>query len=64
MPEIEQEVKTFRKHYICDACGKGDMVCQHGITTIDTSWLHKCDECGAEEWFDTRYPMVVTRQIA
>ncbi len=64
MAEIEQEVKTFKINYLCDACGKGDVKSDGNILLSDPPiYPHKCAVCGSEYNFAHRYPLIVTRRI-
>lgn len=65
MAEIEQEVKTFRVHYICDECGKGEML-PTGVMLASNppQYPHECTKCDATTRFtDKKYPTLFTRQV-
>ena len=57
MGEISQEVKTYNIHYLCDKCGKGEML-STGITltTMPPQYPHKCTACDNTDTFFKRYP--------
>ena len=58
MPEIEQEVKTVRVNYVCDACQSGNMVAGNIVlTSSPPQFPHTCDQCGASRTFvGFKYP--------
>ncbi len=60
MPEIEEEVKTYKVIYICDECFEGEMEWNGiGLTTYPMQYPHKCNKCGALKTFrDRHYPLL------
>lgn len=56
----DEPVTPVYRHWLCEVDGcDGEMVkTGRGITTMDTSWLHRCNKCGREEWADRNYPQV------
>lgn len=44
--------------HICDAidCDGEFIGTGHGITTMETAWVHRCDTCGKEAWAANNYP--------
>lgn len=58
----ETEMRTFKVRAYHPVCG-GELVSTgHGITQLRTNWLHRCNKCGTEAWFEERYPEIVHRE--
>ena len=56
--EKRRELKTFNVRGFHEGCD-GEWFAQHGISnSFETSWMHRCDKCGAIEHFDRRYPRI------
>lgn len=63
-----QPIRRFRDEPVTPVnrrwmCAEGD--CQgemkstgRGVTTMSTSWCHRCDICSREEWADFTYPRI------
>ena len=56
MGEVAKEAKRYIIKYICDKCGKGEM-----ISTSPPQWNHRCNECGHEQILDGDYPRIEFR---
>lgn len=59
MPEATIELRPVRIMYICDECGKGQMVKVDKVVNrlrrvVRT--LHCCSTCNHEQIFDAEYP--------
>jgi predicted RNA-binding Zn-ribbon protein involved in translation (DUF1610 family) len=57
MSEKQTPVQTVVVDYVCDSCGEGHML-PTGITLTSNppQYPHKCDKCGTQDVFLTRYP--------
>lgn len=57
----DETVKPVKRRWMCATNGcDGEMRSTgQGMTTMDTHWLHRCDECGREEWAERNYPTIV-----
>lgn len=57
--ELRYNVKTYMVHQTCDKCTTGRMInTGKGVTQLNTSWEHKCSNCGTIEWYDKHYPVI------
>jgi hypothetical protein len=58
MHEKTVDVRTVRKHALCDDCG-GEMKFTNYVLTIHPpKYRHRCEKCEATENFDTIYPFI------
>lgn len=62
MPEATIELKPVKIMYICDECGKGQMVEKEELLSLRfrklLRILHICTTCEYEQIFDVVYPRV------
>lgn len=58
MPEREKRVETFLVEYVCDECGRGEMVGTGLTKTVDPPLFeHKCNNCGfTADYRGVHYP--------
>lgn len=58
MPEVTRRATVVS--YLCDHCGKGDMVATGEVRTpIDRKMLvHRCEKCGQGVNLDKKYPFI------
>lgn len=61
--EQQFEVKPVGVKYVCDSCGKGDMVYRGGngdmiLLGKDIKFKHYCYTCKCEKVFCKKYPFV------
>lgn len=56
----DEPMTTVYRHWRCatDECDGEMKSTGRGMTTMDTSWQHRCDKCSREEWSDHNYPRV------
>ena len=54
--EERTELKTYRVRVYHVGCGGEYKSTGQGFTTMDTSWLNRCDKCRHEVWSDRTYP--------
>lgn len=54
----DEPITTVYRRWVCPKC-LGEMKSTgKGFTTMSTSWEHRCDSCGHEEWANCNYPRV------
>lgn len=54
----DEPVGTVQRHLLCDTTGcDGELIATgYGMTTLETSWKHRCNKCGKEAWASNHYP--------
>lgn len=54
------EVQPYGVKYICDSCGKGEMLpTGKNDWTVDPPLLeHSCSQCGQKKKFIEKYPLI------
>ncbi len=61
MSEQTQEVRPVEVHYLCDACGIGQMQLlknSMALLTYPAKYQHQCSHCGVKQLFTTTYPAI------
>jgi DNA-directed RNA polymerase subunit RPC12/RpoP len=66
MPEKEIPLRQVGVSYVCDKCGKGEMVYKMlnvGIVLAtsfeqEPCWIHVCNHCSSEAELKEKYPTV------
>ena len=54
-----KRVKAYRVELFCDSCKKGFMKCTgSGITTWETAWEHRCNNCKNISHHNKSYPYI------
>lgn len=62
---MEKEVKVtpYAVVKICESCGEGEMFLIGDIKLSNPpKWEHKCEKCGASNYFEEKYPTVRYRR--
>jgi len=60
------EIKMYGVNYKCKECKTGNM-CEHNGKSLCTNppqYLHKCDNCDAEEYLLNRYPLMKCEDLS
>lgn len=65
--EIFEEVKIYEIHMKCDKCKDGYMKFLNSVksSSIDEhlKYLHRCNKCGHEEYYENIYPRRTSKCI-
>lgn len=56
----DEPVTPVTRRWMCAEEGcPGEMKSTgQGMTRMDTTWQHRCDQCSREEWVDFTYPRI------
>lgn len=57
----DEPMRPVMRHWMCatDECAGEMKTTGRGVTTMEQSWLHRCDVCSRESWAERNYPGVV-----
>ena len=59
MPQIEVVPVATAFRYVCDECGKGEMIyCGGLLLTFPPQYPHQCNQCGSSASFERVYPFL------